>query len=209
LIYFFGTVLATGMWCDIADNTGTSGSLQIPSGFCIRKFASPLCPRTLDVLPNGDVLVGSPSTFTPGDAPSGIGGAYILSDSNLDGVADELTQLFVPDANFHGLRFVGDALYYSTASAIWSVPFSPGQRSIPSTAAPVMIADLSAGSVRFTHTIDYDPEADTLYATVGRYEGADCPSANPAAGAVYAIGYPNPMTGLQVVSGCRNPMYMR
>lgn len=201
----------------------------------ISSYAKVNTPRTLDIAPNGDVFVGSPSSGTPGGAPSGIGGVYALSDDNLDGVADDATNVFmtgsfllffliisnrfknicVADPSVHGIRIVGNKLYFSESEAVKSVSYKLGDRKLASTEAPKLVADLSSGGFgdRFTHTIDYDYGNGDLFVTTGRYDAYSCDAnENPRVGAVLRINeLPNGAVtaGDVFVRGCRNPMYMR
>lgn len=224
-------------WCDVPINIDNYASINIPSGYCIRfvmcwlffsplrfmsrccccsKFAKVNTPRTLDIAPNGDVFVGSPSSGTPGGAPPGIGGVYALYDDNKDGVADDATNLFMTaDPTVHGIRIVGNRLYYSESEAVKYVTYAMGDRKASASEVPKLFADLSHGGFgdRFTHTIDYDAVNGDLYVTTGRYDAYSCdPNDEARVGAVLRInelasGAVNP--GDVIVRGCRNPMYLR
>lgn len=158
----------------------------------------------------------SPSSGTPGGAPSGLGGIYTLYDDNRDGVADDATNVFVlTSASVHGIRIDArrNLLYWTESEQVLSIPFISGQRRYNSTSMPIKVADLSTGgfSDRFTHTIDIDPNnATNIYVTTGQYDTYQCVAgANPRVGAVLRIGGSRPLTGDVVATGMRNPMYMR
>jgi hypothetical protein len=189
----------------------------------------------MQVLSNGDILVGSPKEETPGLSETGIGrcglsprlltrcsllgGIYVLTDDNHDGVSDGdvANQTLFTDSTvlpewqyIHGIKVVESAslLYYSTENSIWSMPFPAGTRRIDtSVVVPTLVVNIPAA--RWTHTIDYNPITQTLLATNGRFEGNDCPPDALLGGGVYKIGGTNPINGTKVVTGCRNPMYMK
>jgi glucose/arabinose dehydrogenase len=185
---------------------------QVPADVCIRKFATVKTPRVLAFAPNGDLFVGSPSSPTPGGAPSGLGGLFVLPDDDRDGTADAV-QIYVKDASLatlHGVLFRGgNELLYTLDAAVFSVPYASGDRSMPSGKTATQIADLTEGGVqRFTHTLALGSDG-ALYVSRGQYDVSGCPSPNPKAGSVLRIGAGHPSGGDLVISGCRNPMYIR
>ena len=60
----------------------------MPKDWCLVPFAKVKTPRVLAFRENGDLLVSSPLSNTPGQTDPGIGGVYVLYDDNQDGVAD-------------------------------------------------------------------------------------------------------------------------
>jgi len=143
----------------------------------------------------------------------------LLADDNHDGVSDGpvANQTLFTDSTvlpewqtIHGIKVVESEsiLYYSTETSIWSMPFAAGTRRIDtSVVTPTLVANIPAA--RWTHTIDFDTVTQTLMATNGRYEGDDCPADKSLGGGVFKVGGANPLNGTQVVTGCRNPMYMK
>lgn len=193
------------------DTPANAPGLGVPDSFCVRRFALVKTPRTLAFAPNGDVFVGSPATTTPGGAPVGLGGIYVLYDDNHDGLADS-ARVYVAGATFasvHGLLITGGKLYYSLATSVYSVPYTPGDRAFPAGATPELVADLSdpGAADRFTHTLAVDA-AGEIYVTRGQFDNTVCPSPNPRGGAVLRIGPGHDLHGDIVVTGCRNPMYV-
>jgi hypothetical protein len=105
-------------------------SAGLPDTLCMQLFATIETPRTLEQLPNGDILVGSPRSPTPGAAPTGLGGVFVLYDADGDGVADdEKSVLFSGEDSLHGIRYVEsqERLYYSLSESVVSVPLKSGQ----------------------------------------------------------------------------------
>jgi glucose/arabinose dehydrogenase len=183
----------------------------VPDGFCIKLFAIVKTPRVIAFAPNGDVFVSSPSAPTPGGAPTGMAGVYVLPDDDGDGIADS-TNAFMSGGDLgtvHGLAFSSNQLIYTVESAVYSLPYTVGDRSSQGK-TPTMIADLSNhGPVdRWTHGVGIAQDG-SIYVSRGQLDNKTCPSPNASSGSVLRIGAGHAMQGDVVIQGCRNPMYMR
>jgi glucose/arabinose dehydrogenase len=141
-------------------------------------------PRSLLVLPNGDVLVAE--TNAPPRSRSGIRGWFmgmamkqagaavpsanritLLRDGDGDGVA-ETRSVFLKGLNSpFGMALVGDHLYVANTDAVMRFPYSEGQREI--TEPGEKVADLPAGERNHHWTKDLVASRDgsKLYVTVG------------------------------------------
>jgi glucose/arabinose dehydrogenase len=194
-------------YCDLPANVPGAG---VPDGFCIRRFAQVKTPRTMAFAPNGDLFVGSPSSPTPGGAPVGLGGIYVLPDDDHDGVAD-MTGTYVSGSDYasvHGILLTGGNLYYTLAAAVYSVIYTNGDRQMPGS-TPTVVADLSDRGVadRFTHTLAVDVQGQ-IYVSRGQFDNSTCPPPDPRAGGVLRIGPGHDAHGDAVITGCRNPLYI-
>ena len=174
---------------DIAPAVGwPQGAMPQPSaGLQVRAFATGLDhPRTLHVLPNGDVLVAESNAPPKPDGPSGIKGMVmkavmkkagaavpsanrisLLRDADGDGVA-ELRTAFLTGLNSpFGMALVGDTLYVANTDAVVRFPYRTGQTSID--VAPVKVASLPAGPINhhWTKAMVASPDGNTLYVGVG------------------------------------------
>ena len=165
-----------------------SGATPIAAdGMTVNAFATALDhPRTLYVLPNGDVLVAE--TNAP-DRPAenrgikgwitkivmGRAGAdttsanriTLLRDANGDGIA-EIRSVFLEGLNSpFGMALVGNDFYVANSDAIMRFPYHTGDLKI--TAPGVKLADLPAGALNHHWTKDLvaSPDGSKLYATVG------------------------------------------
>jgi glucose/arabinose dehydrogenase len=134
----------------------------------------------------------------------------------------------------HGLHFRSNALLFSTGfptsdssldihnNAVWSIPYTPGDRH-SSTVAPTKLVDMSDGEPngcdphmtgyplcrdRWTHNIAEDTNGN-LYVSRGQYDNEECPSVNPRVGSVLRIGGGSSPQGDVMITGLRNPMYIR
>jgi len=156
-------------------------------GMAVNAFATGLDhPRTLFVLPNGDVLVAETNAPERPEETRGIKGFItklvmgragvdtqsanritLLRDANGDGVA-ETRSVFLEGLNSpFGMALVGDDFYVANSDAIMKFPYRGGDTRI--TAPGVKVADLPAGALNHHWTKDLvaSPDGTRLYATVG------------------------------------------
>jgi len=157
------------------------------NGMAVNAFATGLDhPRTVYVLPNGDVLVAETNAPPKPDDGSGItawvtklvmgrAGATtptanritLLRDADGDGVA-ETRSVFLEGLNSpFGMALVGDDFYVADSDAIMKFPYHAGDTRI--TTPGVKLADLPAGRINHHWTKDLaaSPDGTKLYATVG------------------------------------------
>ena len=158
------------------------------SGMTVNAFATGLThPRTLHVLPNGDVLTaesnappkadgagGGIKGFVFGQALKWAGASVpspnritLLRDADGDGVA-EFKSVFLEGLNSpFGMALVGDDFYVANADAIMKFPYRAGDTKI--TTPGVKLADLPGGPINHHWTKDLIASRDgaKLYATVG------------------------------------------
>jgi hypothetical protein len=165
----------------------TGGKPVAASGMAVNAFATGLDhPRTLFVLPNGDVLMAETNAPPKPDDARGIKGwitkmvmgragadtssanrITLLRDANGDGVA-ETRSVFLEGLNSpFGMALVGNDFYVADSDAIMKFPYRAGDTKI--TAPGVKLADLPAGTINHHWTKDLVASADgtKLYATVG------------------------------------------
>jgi glucose/arabinose dehydrogenase len=165
----------------------SGGKPAAADGMAVNAFATGLDhPRTLYVLPNGDVLVAETNAPPKPADSSGIKGwitrmvmgragagtpsanrITLLRDGNGDGVA-ETRSVFLEGLNSpFGMALVGGDFYVADSDAILRFPYSEGDTRI--TAPGVKLTDLPAGSINHHWTKDLvaSPDGTKLYATVG------------------------------------------
>ena len=157
------------------------------SGMSVQAFATGLDhPRSLYVLPNGDVLVAETNAPPKPEDSKGIRGwvmklvmgragagtptanrITLLRDADGDGKA-EIKKTFLQGLNSpFGMALVDDKFYVANADAIMSFPYKTGDTEI--SAAGVKLTDLPGGPINHHWTKDLTASADgsKLYATVG------------------------------------------
>ena len=172
---------------DIAPAVGwpAQGKPAAAAGFAVNAFASGLDhPRTVYVLPNGDVLVAETNGPPRPDDAKGIKGAVmksvmkragagvaspnriiLLRDADGDGVA-EMRSVFLRNLNSpFGIALVGDTLYVANTDAVVRFPYRTGETAID--AAAVKVADLPAGSINHHWTKSLVASADGRHLYVG------------------------------------------
>jgi len=156
-------------------------------GMTVNAFATGLDhPRTIYVLPNGDVLVAETNAPSRPDEERGIMGwitkmvqsragadtksanrIALLRDANGDGIA-ETRSVFLEGLNSpFGMALVGNDFYVANSDAILKFPYHAGDTKI--TAPGTKLADLPAGPLNHHWTKDLvaSPDGSKLYATVG------------------------------------------
>jgi glucose/arabinose dehydrogenase len=158
---------------------------KLPDGFKVQALATGLeHPRSLYVLPNGDILViesNGPKApvFRPKDIITGwvqwfAGGKApdanritLLRDTNGDGVPGVRT-VFLDHLNSpFGVALVGHDLYVANTDAIVRYPYEDGQTTI--TAPGTKLTDLPGGPIdhHWTKSLLASPDGSKLYVGVG------------------------------------------
>jgi glucose/arabinose dehydrogenase len=199
-----------GFFCDLPGDT--PAGMKLADGLCARKFADVRTPRAMAFAPNGDLFVSSPSAPTPGGAPPGIGGIFVIPDDDRDGIADTVcVYLQGPDlATVHGLAFRNDGeLAYTLDHAVMSTRYAYGDR-IGQRVSQEMIAELrvQTGIDRWTHGLAVGSDS-TIYVSRGVYDSSDCSGRNLRSGSVLRVGGGHDLQGDLAIGGMRNPLYIR
>jgi glucose/arabinose dehydrogenase len=158
---------------------------KVPQGLQVHALATGFVhPRSLYVLPNGDVLVVESNgpkapVFRPKDIVTGwvqwFAGAKardanritLLRDTDGDGTPDVRT-VFLDHLNSpFGVALVGHDLYVADTDAIVRYPYEDGETSI--TAPGVKLTDLPGGPIdhHWTKALVASPDGSRLYVGVG------------------------------------------
>ncbi len=154
-------------------------------GLTVTRFADKLDhPRTLYVLPNGDVLAAETNS-PPQRGPGGITGLVmgylfsaagagdpspnkivVLRDSNGDGTADQRFEMTNQGLNSpFGMVLREGRLYVGNHDAVVSWPFTPGQTTLDG--KPEKLMDLPGGGNHWARNLVLSPDSKQLYVTVG------------------------------------------
>ena len=170
----------------VATKAPWSGATPIvPAGLQVKALASDLKhPRSLFVLPNGDILVvetggPKPPINRPKDvimrivisfAGSGTKPAdriTLLRDIGPDGIAKTRTVFLDHLTSPFGVALVGNDLYVADTDALLRFPYTSGETSI--TAPGIKVTDLPAGPIdhHWTKSLVASADGSKLYVGVG------------------------------------------
>ena len=174
---------------DIAPAVGWKAGAKptAATGFAVGAFASGLDhPRTVYVLPNGDVLVAETNAPPKPEDGQGIKGMAmkavmkkagagvpsanritLLRDADGDGVAETRSVLLQGLNSPFGMALVAGQLYVANTDALLRFPYKDGDTVI--TAAPVQVVDLPAGPLNhhWTKSLVASADGTRLYVGVG------------------------------------------
>jgi glucose/arabinose dehydrogenase len=213
---------------NVAPARGWDPGLQptAPSGAKVTAFATDLQhPRSVYVLPNGDVLVAETNAPPKPDDSKGVKGwvmkqfmkkggsagpsanrITLLRDADHDGKA-EVRSVFVEGLSSpFGMALVGTNLYVADTDAILRFPYTTNDTTV--TGSGVKLVDLPAGPINhhWTKNIIASADGTKLYAAIGSNSNAGENGIEAEAGRA-AIWEIDVKTGAHRVfaSGLRNP----
>jgi glucose/arabinose dehydrogenase len=173
-----------------------------PAGFEVSLFADELDnPRTIYVLPNGDVLV---MESVRRQAPSRI---ILFRDAQKSG-KPTVKRIFARRLNMaFGMALVGNRFYVGNTDSVAVFPYDSGETQVKP--QPEKILDLPGGG-HYTRNIIADPLGQKIYVSVGSATNADeqrVDEKDPRRAAILQL---NPDgSGMRVfANGMRNPVGM-
>jgi hypothetical protein len=170
----------------VVKNVGWDGAMpKAAPGLTVKAFASGLKnPRSLYVLPNGDVLavetdgppgpINRPKEFIMNwiekQAHSSVKAGQrilLLRDTNGDGVADMQTVFLDHLHSPFGVALVGNDLYVANTDGVMHYPYQEGQNNI--TSPGELLTALPGGPIdhHWTKSLTASPDGTKLYAGVG------------------------------------------
>ena len=173
-----------------------------PAGFEVSLFADELeNPRTIHVLPNGDVLI---MESVRSQGPSRI---ILLRDENKDGKPDR-RKVFVDKLNgAFGMALHGNRFYVGNTDGLVVFPYRNGNTKITRQAEKIL--DLPSGG-HYTRNVIVDPDGKKLYISVGSVTNVDeqrIDENDPRRAAILQANLDG--TAMRVfASGMRNPVGM-
>jgi glucose/arabinose dehydrogenase len=203
-----------------------AGATPAPApGLKVNAFATGLDhPRSLHVLPNGDVLVAETNGPGTDPGPPGIKGYFfkkfkkkagssvpsanritLLRDADGDGVAEVRSTLLSGLRSPFGMALLGKELFVANADSLVAIPFEPGQTTVAT--APRLVASLPSGrNHHWTKSLAASPDGRWLYVGVGSNSnvGENGMAMEQGRAAIWQI---DPRTGATRVfaGGLRNP----
>ncbi|MFC3175103.1 PQQ-dependent sugar dehydrogenase [Novosphingobium bradum] len=193
------------------------------NGLAVNRFAEGLDhPRTMLLLPNGDVIVAE-TNRPAGDGPGGITGfvmkllfaragagdaspnrLVLLRDANGDGVAEQRFVLREGLDSPSGLAWGVNTLFVANHNAVLAFPFTPGQTAL--SGAPRKLRDLPPGGNHWMRNLLLSPDGTKLYVAVGSSTniGENGMTAEEGRAAIWEIDVAT-ARGRQYAGGMRNP----
>ncbi|MGZ9097331.1 MAG: PQQ-dependent sugar dehydrogenase [Micavibrio sp.] len=139
-----------------------------PAGFRVQLFAGGLDnPRSLYVLPNGDVLSAEAKTKIAGIIGSSADQITLMRDGDGDGITETKTVFLDGLKRPFGITLIGDSLYVANTDGLYVYPYTPGATRI--TAKGKKILDLPAGGYNhhWTRNLLASPDGRKIYISVG------------------------------------------
>lgn len=195
---------------------------QAPEGFAVQRFAAGLAnPRSLYVLPNGDVLTAEASTeaglaakgraLLSGKAKSqNLGDSAnrisLLRDADGDGGA-ELQETFLAGLRQpYGMLLLGDTFYVATTDAVWAYPYAPGETRIRAPGRKLFELPAGGYNNHWTRNLAARRDGRKLYVSVGSGSNIGEHGLEHEAGRALIFEFNPDGSGRRVyASGLRNP----
>jgi glucose/arabinose dehydrogenase len=172
-----------------------------PAGFEVHLFADGLDnPRSLLVLPNGDVLVMESLRRQTGSR------IILLRDSHRTGAVDR-REIFITGLNMaYGMALSRNRLYVGNTDGIVVFPYRDGDIQITRQAEKII--DLPGGGAHYTRNLTADSKGRKLYVSVGSTSNVDeekIDEKDPRRAAVLELN-PDGSAMRVFASGMRNPV---
>ncbi len=146
-----------------------------PQNFRVAAYARGLNhPRSLLVLPNGDVLVAEArGAYPPSPGRPSANRVTLLRDSTGAGVADQQFALIEDVVRPYGLALRRDRLYVAGSDAVYSCPFLVGQTRLHGECRAIVALPDDDGHGHWTRNLAFSPDESALYIAVGSRTNVD------------------------------------
>jgi glucose/arabinose dehydrogenase len=194
--------------------------LTLPDGFCAHYFAHVTTARQIRFAPGGELFVASPSNFTAGGAPAGLGAIIVLSDHDADGFADgdslphadgsaQSLTVFTKVVSVQGLMFAPGAFYFQDGISIEKLPYASGQTAAKGKAEQVIQVTVYESQDHWPKTLDMADDG-TIFVGNGGDQSEVCNSdvfPRPFHGGILKVD--GTAGGAEVAHGLRNPIAVR
>jgi len=170
---------------------------RMPPGFSVMIYADRLTnPRSMLVLPNGDLLV----------AESKAGVVTLLRDADGDGVAEFRSKFVSGLRRPYGLAFVNAQLYVADTEAVWQIPYKDGDETARGPARPITSRGALGGDRgHWTRNLAFSPDGSRFYVAIGSQSNLDEEPSPRATVQSFAADGQDQRT---LASGLRNPVGM-
>jgi glucose/arabinose dehydrogenase len=148
---------------------------RAPQNFRVGAFARGLDhPRSLLVLPNGDVLVAeSRGAYPPSPGRPSANRVILLRDTDGRGAAGQEFVLFDGARRPYGLALRRDRLYVAGSDAVYACPFLVGQTRLHGECKTLLELPDDDGRGHWTRNLAFSPDETQLYIAVGSHTNVD------------------------------------
>jgi glucose/arabinose dehydrogenase len=148
---------------------------QAPLNFRVAAFARGLDhPRSLLVLPNGDVLVTEArGAYPPSPGRPSANRITLLRDGAGQGVADQQFALIEGLIRPYGLALRRDRLYVGASDAVYACPFLVGQTRLHGNCHALIALPDDDGRGHWTRNLALSPDENDLFVAVGSRTDVD------------------------------------
>jgi glucose/arabinose dehydrogenase len=183
---------------------------RAPQNFRVTAFARGLdYPRSLLVLPNGDVLVAEArGAYPPTPGRRSANRVTLLRDTTGNGVADQQFALIENVLRPYGLALRRDRLYVGASDAVWACPFLVGQTRLHGECKLQFALPDDDDRGHWTRGLAFSPDESALYVAVGAHTNVDeehLDEKTPDRAAIL-VGAPSGKALRVYASGLRNPV---
>jgi glucose/arabinose dehydrogenase len=148
---------------------------RAPQNFRVAAYARGLDhPRSLLVLPNGDVLVAEArGVAAPSPGRPSANRITLLRDTHGQGTADQQFVLIESLTRPFGLALRRDRLYVGASDGVYSCPFLVGQTRLHGECRPLIALPDENGRGHWTRNLAFNPDETQLYVAVGSHTNVD------------------------------------
>lgn len=139
-----------------------------PEGFRVQRFAGGLDnPRSLYVLPNGDVLSAEAKTKIAGIIGSSADQITLMRDGDGDGLAETKTVFLDGLKRPFGITLIGDSLYVANTDGVYVYPYTTGATRIEAEGKKILNLPAGGYNHHWTRNLLASPDNEKIYVSVG------------------------------------------
>ena len=139
-----------------------------PDGFTVHKFAGDLDnPRSLYVLPNGDVLTAEAKTKLAGIIGSSADQITLLRDADGDGIAETRSVFLSGLERPFGMTLLGDTLYVANTNGVYTYPYVKDALKIEAKGKKIMTLAAGGYNHHWTRNLLAREDGQKIYVSVG------------------------------------------
>lgn len=139
-----------------------------PEGFAVTQFAGDLeHPRSLYVLPNGDVLTAEAKTKLAGLIGSSADQITLLRDRDGDGLAETRSVFLSGLDRPFGITLIGDTLYVANTNGVYTFPYVRDALEITAEGQKILTLPAGGYNHHWTRNLLAGKDGQKIYVSVG------------------------------------------